>query len=266
MSSCSDNNNQIEEQEDLAYEEQLNVRYGESADQVYDIYLPENRTFETKVMVLVHGGGWTSGDKEDMDDLVDFMSQELPNIAVVNMNYRLASESNPPLPMQMEDITSVINSLEENKDEYQISDEIGFIGTSAGAHLALLWSYDYDINNKVNMVCSIVGPTNLADDTYVNSEIEALRDLIFQFGIEIDELEEASPLSKATSLSPPTILFYGAIDPLVPTSQGTDLANRLDELSVRYEFTLYPNGAHGWVGEDLLDTSVKLKAFIGEHL
>ena len=44
-----------------------NVSYGNNPEQVYDLYLPEGReASRTKVVVLIHGGGWTSGDKVDM--------------------------------------------------------------------------------------------------------------------------------------------------------------------------------------------------------
>ena len=62
--------------------------------------------------------------------------------------------------MQTVDISAVVDYLSANKSTLIMSDDIGFIGISAGAHLSLLWSYAYDINNQVDMVCSIVGPTN----------------------------------------------------------------------------------------------------------
>ena len=67
---------------------------------------------------------------------------------------------------------------------------------------------------------------------------------------------------RATSTSPPTILFYGGQDPLIPTTQGTAMRDKLEELNITHEFTLYPNEGHGWVGLNLFDTSLKLKDFI----
>ncbi|WOD43777.1 alpha/beta hydrolase [Hwangdonia lutea] len=250
------------------YYEELNISYGEDADQKFDLYLPANRTANTKVMVLVHGGGWSAGDKADMNPIKDLLRQDLPNLAIVNINYRLADENNAPYPMQMDDITTIINHLKDNKVNYTISETIGFIGTSAGAHLSLLWSYAFDANNSVNMVCSIVGPTNLTDPAYLNNTNPDLQELLDLYGenASTDFLEEASPYHQATVLSPPTILFYGGQDPLIPTTQGTDMRDQLQSLGVTHEFTLYPNAGHGWVGLELIDTWVKLKAFIINHL
>jgi len=182
---------------------------------------------DTKVLILIHGGGWNAGDKSEMDPFKDFIRDQLPEIAVLNMNYRLADTNNAPYPMQVNDIDLVVNELRDRAKEFQISTEIGFIGTSAGAHLSLLWSYAHDTKKQVKMVCSIVGPTNLLDEAYVNSNNQELRTLLDQFGNDQDVLEEVSPLYQVTSTSPPTILFYGAQDPLIPNSQGIALRDKL---------------------------------------
>ncbi|GAA3606190.1 alpha/beta hydrolase [Flavivirga amylovorans] len=251
-----------------SYYVEQNISYGTDSDQKFDLYLPANRNSNTKTMILVHGGGWTSGDKEDMDPIKDLLQLDFPNIAIVNINYRLADENNPPYPMQIEDITSIINYLKSNKTTYNISESFGFIGTSAGGHLSLLWSYAFDSDNNTNMVCSIVGPTNFTDPAYLENTDVELKELLDLFGIDPlpSFLEEVSPLHRATASAPPTILFYGGKDPLVPTTQGTDLRDKLENLGVVNQFTLYPDAGHGWSGLELLDTWTKLKIFINNNL
>ncbi len=269
--SCSDdgiNPNDLEDGSPLEYRQELNVSYGSDSDQVFDIYLPANRNLDTKVMILVHGGGWTSGDKGDMNPIKDLIRQDLSNIAIVNINYRLANDSNPPYPMQINDITSVINFLKNHQNDYIISDDIGFIGTSAGAHLSMLWSYAFDSENDVRMVASIVGPTNFTDPAYLNNENPLLQEILDVYGVEPTTafLEEVSPYHQVTASAPPTILFYGGLDPLIPTSQGVDMQARLENLGVTHQFTLYPNAGHGWFGLELIDTWTKLRTFTETHL
>jgi acetyl esterase/lipase len=254
--SCSDNSSEdIITDQLLEYAEELNVSYGSDSDQKFDIYLPANRTLNTKVMILIHGGGWSAGDKTDMDVFVDLIFQNFDNIAVVNINYRLADENNQPYPMQTDDITTIINHLKENRNNYVIDDEFGFIGTSAGAHLSMLWSYAINVNSDVNMVCSIVGPTNFTDPAYFDNPGEAIQELLDLYDVDAttEFLEEVSPYHRVTSSAPPTILFYGGQDPLVPTTQGTDMRDKLVELGVINEFTLYENEGHGWGGLNALD-------------
>jgi acetyl esterase/lipase len=261
----TENNNQLDSSK---YYEALDISYGTDTDQKFDLYLPANRTSSTKVMILVHGGGWASGDKADMNSIKDLIQQDFSNLAIININYRLADSNNKPFPMQIDDITSIVNYLKDKKQEYAISEELGFIGTSAGAHLALLWSYAFDANSNVDMVCSIIGPTNFTDPAYLNNTNPVLQNMLDLYGenAELTFLETVSPYHQATATSPPTILFYGGQDPLIPTTQGTDMRDKLESLGVTHEFTLYPNAGHGWIGLDLLDTWFKLKAFIQTEL
>ena len=268
---CSTNNSDNTDTEvinPIEYYEELNISYGSDVNQKFDIYLPADRTTDTKVMILVHGGGWSAGDKNDMNGFVDLIFQNFENIAVVNINYRLADENNSPYPMQTNDITTVINHLKNNQNLYVISNEYGFIGTSAGAHLSMLWSYALDTSSNITMVCSIVGPTNFTDPAYLNNTDPQLQELIDLYGMNAATafLEEVSPYHRVTPIAPPTILFYGGQDPLVPTTQGTDMRDKLVELRVTNEFTLYENEGHGWSGVNALDTWVKLRAFINNNL
>ena len=268
-SSDSSNTNETEILNPLEAYEALNISYGNDSDQVFDLYLPANRTTATKTIILIHGGGWTSGDKTDMNPYKTFLKDQMPNYAVVNINYRLADENNQAYPMQINDITSVVNFLKDNKINYTISDDIGFVGLSAGAHLSLLWSYAFDTDNQTKMVCSVVGPTNFTDPAYLdNLNNVFFEEIINTFGVNptTEFLEEVSPYHRVTASAPPTILFYGGLDPLIPITQGEALHDKLDELNVINEFTLYPNELHGWTGLNLLDTTIKLQLFIETYL
>jgi len=247
--------------------EEFNISYGDDINQTFDLYLPKNRTNTTKIMVLVHGGGWSSGDKSDMNDIKKRLIKDFPELAVVNMNYKLADNNNAPYPMQINDISSVIKYLKTNELRYTVSNKIGFIGFSAGAHLSLLWSYAFDVENNVNMVCSIVGPTNFTDPKITENNT-LNKPLVQWFGAnpELSVLKTISPYHQVKKTAPATILFYGGKDPLIPISQGTALRDKLQDLDVTHEFTVYPEKGHGWDGIELLDTWIKLNVFIKTHL
>ena len=246
----------------------LNTSYGADSKQVFDLYLPANRSEnKTKTLILVHGGGWIEGDKSDMTYLIPLIQQQLPDYAIANINYRLSSSTNYAFPMQINDLKSVINKLKF--ENYGISTNFGFIGTSAGGHLSLLYSYTNNPNNDIKMVASIVGPTNFTDENYTKNPlwIAALYQLTgVNYLDNPSYFEQLSPLFHATSSSPSTLLFYGNSDDLIPTTQGQDLHDKLNELGVYNEFNLY-NGGHGnWSSLDLLDTQIKLINFIKKKL
>lgn len=244
----------------------LNISYGSHPDQVFDLYLPENRNNATKTLILVHGGAWVEGDKQDMNYLIPIIKQHFPNYAIANINYRLATTNNYAFPMQIDDLGTIINKLKSSN--YSISDNFGFIGISAGGQLSLLYSYAYDTNHNIKMVCSIVGPTNFTDTNYTSNPfwLASFFSLtgVNYFGNE-SYYESLSPLHRATVTSPPTLLLYGNADPLIPITQGQDMHSKLNSLGVYNEFNLY-NGGHGnWSQPDLLDANLKMINFISNH-
>jgi len=264
---CSEDSNEAVVIDVIEAYQALDVSYGPDPNQTFDIYLPANRTNMTKTIILVHGGSWISGDKMDMDRFKSYILQFHPNIGVINMNYTLADATTPPIPLQTNDISAVVNYISENKSSLILSDDIGFIGASAGAHLSLLWSYTNDINNQVDMVCSIVGPTNFTDPAYNDSLNPLYQGMTLLFGNPSDDfLESISPYHTATTSAPPTLLFYGGMDPLVPSSQGIDMDAKLTTLEVTHEFHFYEEEGHGWEGLNQLDTTSKISAYLNTYL
>ncbi|MAZ27315.1 MAG: alpha/beta hydrolase [Cytophagaceae bacterium] len=251
---------------------QLDVSYGDDAQEAYDIYLPANRsTSKTKVIILIHGGAWIEGDKENMAYIIPTIRQQLPDHAIVNMNYVLASPPyTPAFPNQFEDVQAVIKQLTDQSTELGIKPQFALIGASAGAHLSLQYDYVYDVDDQVKMVASIVGPTNLADAFYSQNPDFALA---LPFMVNANAYPDGTDLARAVSpaynvstQSSPTIMFYGNQDPLVPVSNPVFLKNKLDAASVENKYTLYEGGHGDWSTEDQLDMQAQLFAFIKAHL
>ena len=251
-----------------------NVSYGSNAQQVYDIYLPEARTDSTtKVIVLIHGGGWTEGDKDDMDNFVSLIQREHPNHAIVNVNYVLASVSPPvtAFPNQFLDIQSVLQKLTSEKEDLQILPEFGFIGTSAGAHIALMYDFAYDNNDQVKFVANIVGPTDFTDPFYADDPNFAIALALLvdesQYPEGTNYAEATSPVYQVNTSSSPAALFYGDQDPLVPLSNGVSLNNALNESQITHSFTTY-NGGHGddWSATDILNLQTQISEYIDSYL
>src|ERR1043165_4258785 len=83
----------------------LNVSYGSDTAQRMDVYLPASRSADTtKAIVFIHGGAWNSGDKSELTQYVTSLKKRLPNYAVFNINYRLASTTGNLFPTQENDV------------------------------------------------------------------------------------------------------------------------------------------------------------------
>lgn len=248
------------------------IPYGSDEAQTLDLYLPANRSAEiTPVLVFVHGGGWVQGDKEDMNEYIPLLQKSHPEHAIANINYRLAElPARPAFPNQFLDIKEALEHLSEEAEELGIKPEFGLIGVSAGGHLALQYDSEYDEEDQVKLVCSIVGPTNFKDPYYAeNIDFEmALELLIDDSGYPgvTDYAQAVSPAYLVNNNNSPTILFYGEEDPLVPISNGTFLQEQLDIKGVTNSFTIYEGGHGDWIGEDHADLQLQLSDFIDLHL
>jgi acetyl esterase/lipase len=113
-----------------------NVSYGADPQQTMDIHLPADRsTATTKVMVMIHGGAWTTGDKNELTPFVDSFKRRLPDYAIFNINYRLSAAPANIFPTQENDVKAAIDFIVGKSAQYGISDKYAFIGASAGGIL-----------------------------------------------------------------------------------------------------------------------------------
>ena len=271
VQSCSkDSNESTPPAEPIEAAQFLNETYGNEPKQDYDIYLPKDRTTDTPVIILVHGGFWVSGDKSDMNVLVSLSRTKLPNFAIVNTNYRLATTTANKHPAQLNDLTSLIAKLNAKRNEYKISDDYYFIGVSAGGHLSLLYTYKADTNHHVKAVCSIVGPTDFLDPAYLDSSNIEFQLIAAQYLGDTYQnnpalYQDISPISHVESSDAPTILFYGGQDDLVPVSQPTRLKEKLTSVNIPVEYTSYPNAGHTLTGVDFNEMATKIATFFKRY-
>lgn len=246
------------------------VSYGGSPEQKMDIYLPAGRkTDSTKVMVLIHGGGWNTGDKSDFDIYVDTLKKREPSYAIFNLNYRLAIAPNL-FPAQELDIKAAVEFIIGRAAEYNISQKIVLIGASAGAHLALLQAYKINTPVKVKAVVDFFGPVDLVS-LYNNPPNPLIPPQLFAVTgytptTNLTLYQQSSPLNFVTTQSPPTIILHGALDVLVSPSQALILKNELQAKGITYEYVVYPDEGHGWIGPNLTDSFNRIAAFLAAHV
>ncbi|HIJ73142.1 MAG TPA: alpha/beta hydrolase [Candidatus Hydrogenedentes bacterium] len=221
------------------------IVYGEGGGQPLklDLYLPANREKPVPGLVFIHGGAWAGGRKEDYFIYCKhFVAKGYVCAAV---QYRLISAAT--WPAQIEDVKCAVRWLRANAAEYNVDpNRIGVAGYSAGAHLAMMVGYSSDVpelegdgghagvRSGVQAVINFYGPTDFtAEDV---RDIGALRNLMGgkTYQEATDLYVQGSPLSYVTADDPPTLIFHGTIDDVVPISQADSLAKRLDAAGVPY--------------------------------
>ncbi len=249
---------------------QKDVPYGKDSAQRMDIYLPQVRSVNTtKSIILIHGGGWNGGSKNDFASYIDSFRKRMPDYAIFNLNYRLVN-GNHLFPAQEQDVKTAVDFITGNADRYVINKN-GFVllGASAGAHLALLQAYKYN-EPKIQAVIDFFGPTNLTEmynnpwHPFVNYALQMVT------GTTPDQdpalFRESSPVTYITSASAPTLIFHGANDPVVDVSQSKLLEKSLKQAEVPHELVVYPGQRHGWYGSTLTDTFNRIEAFLKKNV
>lgn len=250
----------------------LDTAYGSDPKQKMDIYLPAGRTTVTKVIILIHGGGWEAGDKSEMNYYKNLLRAKWPDAAIANLNYRLTSNASIHHTEIMNDIKGGVNMMINNKGSFVVSDTLTMIGASAGAHLAMLYTYAHNTNGYVKAVADFFGPAKLSDWSWYNTFNiflgKPISELLIKFNgapWDVALYDSNSPHSVATAQTKPTIIFHGTIDVIVPLYQSQQLRGRLNTLGVPNEYYEYLDG-HGFNNTNTDDAMNKTVAFLKSHL
>jgi acetyl esterase/lipase len=247
----------------------VDVAYGKDPKQKMDVYLPARRSIDsTKILVLIHGGGWIDLDKSDFTPFVAQLQQKLPGYAIFNVNYRLAENAKNLFPTQENDIKTAIEFIDSKRSEYTISDKIVFLGASAGGHLALLQGYKYNTPLKPRAIISFFGPSDLTA-LYKSNPLAGMV-LTQVTGVTPSDNStiyvQSSPATFVNAQSPPTILLHGGADPVVSPKQSELLKNLLNNAGVPNQYVFYPKEKHGWSGTNLTDSFEKIARFLEKYV
>jgi acetyl esterase/lipase len=259
----------VKNEDDKVPDTQLNVSYGSHAQQKMDIYLPPQRSSSTtKVLIMIHGGGWSGGDKSDFTAGIAGVQQLLPGYAIFNINYRLVGSGNVNVfPAQEEDVKAAVEYIYNRREQFQISDKFVYLGASAGGHLALLQGYKHTNVVRPKAIIDFFGPTDLTA-LFNNSALAALL-LPQALGgtptTNASLYQSSSPINYVTAQSSATMILQGGTDDLVPPSQSTALRDKLNTLGVANQYVFYPNEGHGWGDPNATDSYLKIAAFLQIH-
>ena len=248
----------------------LDLSYGSNPSQQMDVYLPEDRSkYETRSLILVHGGGWNSGSRHTLNAYIDSFKQRMPGYAIFNIDYRLV-RSALDFPAQQNDIKAAVDFIASHADTYQIhSGKLILLGVSAGGHLALLQSYKYT-SPKIAAVIDFFGPTDLLGmyNKPWNPVIPHLVEKLLNGSPATNgaAYRNASPVNFINAETPPTIIFHGKQDYMVDISQSQLLHQKLEQAHVPNEMIVYHNAGHGWYGETLSNSFDKIELFLKKYV
>lgn len=223
-----------------------------------DVYVPEG-TGPFPAVILVHGGGWTSGDKSGGPKKALIAPMETPleraGFAWISINYRLAPKHR--YPACIDDVETAIRWVKSHAGQYRFDPErIALAGESAGGHLVALAAVRANESTRLAAVVPFYGVFDLAARVKSSEPLPA--NYVALFGRDsMDEpmralLRDASPLTHVKPGLPPFLLVHGTADKRVAFEQSTTMQTRLRAAGVACELLAINEGGHGMAGWNTL--------------
>ena len=233
-----------------------------------DIYRKKNILGPAPLIIFIHGGSWTGGDK--IDYLIYLLSYAEKGYITASLSYRFAQEAK--FPAALEDVICGVEWLKANGAEYGIdSSNVALVGGSAGGHLALMAAYTIGgpygsggcssngASPRVNAVVNFYGPTDLTTE-YAISRDETKYFLGIEYKNDPDRFLMASPVHFVTPDDPPTMTFIGTLDELVPVYQTDVLNETLTAADVPHNY----HRLKGW--PHTMDATVPVNEYAQYHM
>lgn len=112
------------------------IRYGADAAQTGDLFLPQDVSADTPVVLNIHGGGWSTMSRHDAAGISRFLAEK--GCATYSIDYRLAGIEHPWPACGDDSLKAAEFILGGGLAAYGVNpSKIWTIGASSGGHLAL---------------------------------------------------------------------------------------------------------------------------------
>lgn len=207
------------------------------------------------VAILVHGGGWSAGDKGGTDkpgsaaDITPwFKPLNDAKFTWFSINYRLAPQYR--WPACLEDVQAAIRWVKAHAAEYKGDPRrIVLFGHSAGGQLVCMAATVGDEDTRVQAVVGFAPTTNHEQDLAARGGLSpSLQKLLDQpkevTPASLAMLRDLSPLNHVHAGLPPFLLIHGDADKTVPYQQSLDFQARLRASGVPCDLITIPGGQH----------------------
>jgi pectinesterase len=224
-----------------------------------DAFYPKTNQLPKAAILIIHGGGWRSGDRSQHHPL----AQRLAALGYVcfTPEYRLSTEA--LYPAAVYDLKSALRWMRANAKAYKIdTNRIAVVGFSAGGQLAALIGTtngnpkfegnrcNLETPGLVRAVVDIDGTLSFVHpESGEGDDSRSISAATYWFGYakkEKPELwKEASPLTHAGKNTPPTLFINSSVSRMHAGRE--DYIEALSKHNIYSEVHTFPNSPHSFV-------------------
>ena len=234
--------------------------YGPLPGENLDLCFPTNASSLRPGVILIHGGGWTGGNKSTNDGFCSSLASQ--GFVAAAINYRLTPGYT--WPAQLVDAQLAVRWLRAKANLIHLNPQrLCAYGTSAGAHLSIFLGTLATIHPgdearllanespKVSCVVDEFGPTDLTQLLSTPYQRSIVLPLMHNLTLQKDPAlyRDASPLFDVTPQSAAMLIIQGTEDTIVPPDQSLALQQSLRQAHIPVQYLSY-KGGHGLIGLD----------------
>jgi acetyl esterase/lipase len=252
----------------------------EHSRQVLDVWVPAAPAGPKPVVVWIHGGGWTGGDKATATNGNKVSELLNRGFVVASINYRYSQDA--IFPAQIHDCKGAIRFLRSRAGQFQIDTRrIGVWGSSAGGHLVALLGTSAGVadaegtvggnlnqSSRVNAVADFFGPADFLNVEGWHTQCVPETAEARLLGACLGDIQEnidnpsppwpekvalarlAGPVTHVSTDDPAFHIAHGTEDTVVPPEHSELLHAALQAAGVPSELRLVPGAGHGLPGTE----------------
>lgn len=200
-----------------------------------------NEKDKRPAVIFFFGGGWNGGNPAQFSPHCQYLSSR--GMVAMSADYRVKSRQGVTPFECVKDGKSAIRWVRQNADDLGIDPtRIAAGGGSAGGQVAAATG-------------TVIGLEETGEELSVSSKPNAM--ILFNpvydngpngFGYKVfgDRFREISPFHNIRKDTPPTIVFLGSEDKLVPVSTAKKFKFRMEKFGCRSDLHIYAGQPHGF--------------------
>jgi len=244
-----------------------------------DVFQPKENANGLGVIFVVSGGWFSAHDAINLSFVEPFTKRGYTVFAVVH-----GSQPRYAIPDILTDMSRAVRFIRFHAKDYHVDpDRLGIFGGSAGGHLSLMQGTAGTdgkadakdpidrVSSRVQAVACFFPPTDFLN--YGKPGANAIgRGVLqgFQAPFDFQEIDpknhkfvpitdedkitaigkSISPINHVSADDPPTLIFHGDADMLVPYQQAEIMIDALKKQGVETKLLTKSGASHGWPGID----------------